>query len=171
MPDSLADRPALPCHAGNMHRFHSSSLRRGRYSENGRIYLVTAVCRGRQPLFESPTAAATVIEEMTARVREGRCENHCFVVMPDHVHWMLQLSDGEDLSDIVARTKGRSALRINSARRRRGSLWQAGFHDHAVRRDENIENLANYTVLNPVRAGLVKRREDYPYWWSRWHAR
>ena len=38
-----------------------------------------------------------------------------------------------------------------------------------MRREEDLENLANYTIFNPVRAGLVTRHEDYPYWWSRWH--
>ena len=84
---------------------------------------------------------------------------------------MLQLLRGQDLSKLVARTKGRSARLINRALGCRGSCWQAGFHDHAVRRIEDLENLASYTILNPVRAGLVARREEYPYWWSRWHAR
>ena len=154
-----------------MRRCHGSNLRRGRFSENGRIYLVTAVCSGRQHLLELPFAATTVIQEIRDRELEGRCKNHCFVIMPDHLHWMLQLSHGEELSDVVARTKGRSAITINRALDRHGSLWQAGFHDHAMRREEDLENLANYTIFNPVRAGLVIRHEDYPYLWSRWHSK
>ena len=152
-----------------MRRFHGSRLRRGRFSETGRMYLVTATSENRNPVFANRAAATAVIEEMAARARERRCENYCFVVMPDHVHWLLQLSEDENLSNVVARTKGRSALWINRARNCAGRLWQAGFHDHAVRREEDLENLANYTILNPVRAGLVTCPEDYPYWWSRWH--
>jgi REP element-mobilizing transposase RayT len=154
-----------------MRRYHGSSLRRGRFSESGRIYLVTTVCFGRERLFESPTAAGIVIEELNHREQEGLCKSHCYVVMPDHVHWMLELSQRQVLSKVVARAKGRSARRINRALNCLGARWQAGFHDHAVRRIEDLENLANYTILNPVRAGLVARREDYPYWWSRWHPR
>ena len=98
-------------------------------------------------------------------------ENLCFVVMPDHVHWLFQLSKGHELSCVVSRTKGRSSFRINRMQRRAGPMWQAGFHDHAVRQEEDIENLAHYTIVNPVRAGLVGLAEDYPHWWSQWHPR
>jgi putative transposase len=152
-----------------MRRYHGSNLRRGRYSEGGRIYLVTTVCADRRRIFVNPAAAQIVIREITVLEREGRCQNNCFVVMPDHVHWMLQLANNDNLSNIVAETKGRSAWKINNILGRRGPLWQAGFHDHAVRRDEDLENLANYTIFNPVRAGIVSRPEDYPHWWSRWH--
>ena len=69
-----------------MYRYHGSNLRRGRYSESGRIYLVTTVCIGRERLFESPVAATILIAELHRREREELCMNHCYVVMPDHVH-------------------------------------------------------------------------------------
>ena len=112
-----------------------------------------------------------VTHEIELRSTEKLCENLCFVIMPDHIHWMLQLMPNTDLSDVVARTKGRSAHRINQPRRPGLKIWQSGFHDHAVRKEEDLENLANYTILNPVRAGLVTNPEDYPHWWSRWHPR
>lgn len=51
---------------------------------------------------------------------------------------------------------------------RQGRLWQPGFHDHAVRREESLEAIARYIVANPLRAGLVKKVGDYPLWDAIW---
>lgn len=50
-------------------------------------------------------------------------------------------------------------------------IWQPGYHDHALRDDEDYGARVRYTLENPVRAGLVERPEAYPYvvfpeWWS-----
>ena len=111
------------------------------------------------------------MSEIRQREVENVCDNLCFVIMPDHIHWMFQLLADAELSKVVARTKGRAALRINRTFGRSGRIWQDGFHDHAARRDEVLENLANYIIHNPVRAGIVDIPDDYPYWWSRWHPR
>jgi hypothetical protein len=44
----------------------------------------------------------------------------------------------------------------------------AGFHDHALHRDEDLKNLGLYVVANPLRAGLVKSLGDYPHWDAIW---
>src|SRR6266436_4544226 len=43
------------------------------------------------------------------------------------------------------------------------TLWQISFFDHILRTAEDLSKTAEYILLNPVRAGLVKRPEDYPY--------
>ena len=111
------------------------------------------------------------MDEIRACAEEGSCENLTYVVMPDHIHWLLQISPKGELSYIVGRMKGRAARRVNQRRLLSGRLWQGGFHDHAVRREEDLENLSNYVVQNPLRAGLVSSVSDYPYWWSIWHER
>lgn len=42
-------------------------------------------------------------------------------------------------------------------------IWQRGYHDHALRDDEDYFVRIQYLVNNPVRAGLVERIEDYPF--------
>ena len=153
-----------------MNHFHSHRLRKSRYSETGRMYMITTACDQRRRIFENACSARIVMREFVARSVEGGCVNLAYVVMPDHVHWMIQLTAQGELSEIVARTKGRSARRINRSNSEFGRIWQPGFYDHAIRKEEDIENLANYLIHNPVRAGLVPEPERYPYWWSMWHA-
>lgn len=47
-------------------------------------------------------------------------------------------------------------------------VWGRGFHDRALRREENLRAVARYIVANPLRAGLVGNVLDYPYWNCVW---
>lgn len=47
-------------------------------------------------------------------------------------------------------------------------VWQRGFHDRALRQEEDLIATARYVVANPLRAGLVDRIGDYPWWDAVW---
>ncbi|MFC5526621.1 transposase [Rhodanobacter ginsengisoli] len=61
-------------------------------------------------------------------------------------------------------SRGGTARRVKQQCPFEGRLWEKGFHDHALRRDESVEKAARYIIANPVRAGLVRDPMDYPYW-------
>lgn len=48
------------------------------------------------------------------------------------------------------------------------SIWQKGFYDHAVRKEEDIKNIARYIVANPLRTNIVNKLNDYPHWDAIW---
>lgn len=150
------------------HKPHGGDLRRGRVSEAGRVYLVTAVTHDRAPLFADPGHARVVVRCLRDLEQARRAETLCFVVMPDHLHWLLSLGEGQSLAALVKSMKGYSARRINAMRGEGGRVWQAGFHDHALRREEDVREVARYVVANPVRAGLVARVGGYPFWDAKW---
>ena len=52
-----------------------------------------------------------------------------------------------------------------------GPLWQGGYYERVLRREEKTETVVRYILDNPVRAGLVDRAEEYPYSWCRWGRR
>lgn len=141
---------------------HSSALRRGRYSELGRIYLVTSVTHRRKPVFRDLCAARVLVRSLMREQEEDRACTLAYVVMPDHFHWLMQLGDDRSLSVVVRTVKSVTAHRLGSA------VWQQGFHDHALRREEDIKEIARYVVANPLRAGLVTRLGDYPHWDAMW---
>jgi REP element-mobilizing transposase RayT len=87
--------------------------------------------------------------------------------MPDHFHWLIELRQGS-LSELMQRTKSLTAKTVNLHLGTNICLWQRGFHDRALRREENLVKLARYVVANPLRAGLVKRLGDYPLWDAIW---
>ena len=147
---------------------HGRDLRRGRVSEAGQIYLVTSVTHARQPLFADLHHARALVRCLRHTAGTGAVETLCYVVMPDHLHWLLALGEGHDLSRLVQGVKSYSARHVNALRGETGPVWQRGFHDHALRAEEDILATARYVVANPVRAGLVAGLADYPHWDAIW---
>ena len=88
--------------------------------------------------------------------------------MPEHLHWLFQLGAGLSLSDVVRTLKARSAHRINKTLVRQGAVWQKAFHDHAIRREEDLRNHGHYWVTNPLRRGIVTEIGCYPLWDAVW---
>lgn len=145
-----------------------AALLKGRASIAGQVYLVTAVTHQRQRLFLDLQFGRLIINSMRELETEQSARTLAFVVMPDHVHWLLQLGQQQTLSKLIQLFKGRSAHRINQTRQENGRLWQHGFHEHAVRSEESLVEIARYVVMNPVRAGLVASVGDYPLWDAVW---
>jgi REP element-mobilizing transposase RayT len=145
----------------------SDQLRVGRFSEPERIYLLTSTVHERQPIFADVALGRLLVAELRSAQNDALVESLAWVVMPDHLHWLLVLKRGS-VSELMRRVKGRSARRINSTLKCRGRVWQDGYHDRAVRREEDVLPLARYIVANPLRAGLVARVGDYPLWDAVW---
>jgi REP element-mobilizing transposase RayT len=100
----------------------------------------------------------------------ARIHLHAVVIMPDHVHLLLQPLRGEDgwpipLVDILQCMKSATAHRINKRLGRSGPVWEEESFDHVLRSDENLKEKAEYIRQNPVRRGLVERPEDYRWLW------
>ena len=139
----------------------SCLLRKGRFSQTGQIYLITTATLQRRKVFADFDAARLLINILRIESASGSCKTLAFVVMPDHLHWLLQLERGS-LSAVIGRVKSISAKRLGRP------VWQDGFHDRALRCDDDLQAVARYVVANPVRAGLVKQVGQYPHWDAVW---
>ena len=146
-----------------MSYYHGKDLRKGRFSEPGRIYLLTTVAKNRNKLFTNLNNNRTIINELLHSQTLGLCENIAWVVMPDHLHWLVSLQKGT-LANLMKRMKSRSAIHLNRVRHSKAPVWQRGYHDYALRKEEDVKSVARYIVANPLRAGLVENISDYPYW-------
>lgn len=90
-----------------------------------------------------------------------------WVLMPNHVHLVLAPSDADGLRRALAPVHRRYAGHIHARLKRTGHFWQGRFG--AVVMDEaHLEAAIRYVTLNPVRAGLTARPQDWP--WSSVHA-
>ena len=63
---------------------------------------------------------------------------------------------------------GLDTIGLNRYRGNHGRVWQDGFHDHALRREEDLRAAARYVVANPLRAGLVETIGQWPLWDAVW---
>ena len=145
---------------------HGKNLRNGRVSEPGRIYLITCVTENRDAIFSEWHCGRLLVNVLMKENR--RAETLAYVVMPDHLHWLMQLKDEPELGRLMRTIKCVSSRQVNKALNRSGRLWQAGYHDRALRKEEDVVATARYVVANPLRARLVKRIGDYPLWDAAW---
>jgi putative transposase len=152
-----------------MHLPHSSDLRRGRVSEPGRIYHVRTSVAGRRQLFRDFQLGRMLVHCLRFVHERGDVESLAFVVMPDHLHWLFQLGPTRHIDGVMRSVKQYSALTINRRLGMEGTaMWQPGYFDRALRREEDLRSVARYIVANPVRAGLCRRVGDYPLWDAVW---
>ena len=144
------------------------ALRKGRWSEPGRSYLLTFVTEERRRIFAEwgPAAAASAVIGSDATWRDATLL--AWVLMPDHCHVLVELGSSKSLQQLVAGVKSRSVQALRAIGVEGPRIWQRGFHDHALRTEEAQLAVARYIVANPLRAGLVLRLGDYPYWNATW---
>ncbi len=123
-----------------------------------------------QQRWELPESARQVVLDCCVRQHGQRMDLHAAVVMPDHVHLIfsaLRDVNGESFTiyEIMHAVKGAAAHATNKALSRSGPVWQEEYFDHVLRSNEDIEEKVEYLLENPVRKGLVKTAEEYPWSW------
>ncbi len=100
-------------------------------------------------------------------IKSGHDKFYCLVaavVMPDHVHLILQPNPGMDLSRIMKGIKGVSARLLNQFRGTNGTVWQDESWDRILRDDAELDEKLNYMLHNPVKEGLVSDGWEYDGW-------
>jgi putative transposase len=147
-----------------------AALRRGRHVAPGHVYHLTTVARGNLAPFDRFDVASAVSRLMHDPALWCDSEVLCWVLMPDHWHALVRI-DAPVLAAHMRRFKAVSAVVANRLLGRSGPLWQRAYHDRAIRREEDLVGVARYIVANPVRAGLVRRVGDYPFWNAVWLGR
>lgn len=128
-------------------------------------YFVTTCVAQRRTLLANPQAHAILREEW-----QGTAQRHGwlvgrYVVMPDHVHFFLspQPETTRTLSQVVGAWKEWTAKRLLRCLGGAAPFWQEEFFDHVLRSKESHAEKWKYVRENPVRAGLVKQADDWPY--------
>ncbi|MDO6489516.1 transposase [Colwellia sp. 6_MG-2023] len=141
-----------------------SNLIKGRTSLKHHVYHITTCTENRKPFFHNFQFARLLINEMKCLTKQHEVKSITWVIMPDHLHWLFQLTSDKSLSKMIQTLKGRSSRAINEHSNKIKFSWQRGFHDHAIRTEESLIAVSRYIVANPLRAGLVENVRDYPLW-------
>ena len=143
-------------------------MRKGRYSERNRIYHLTTTTHQRTPIFKNLALGRCVVRALMRQHQDGYIESLAFVVMPDHLHWLLQLRSDRTLGVCMNLVKSLSAREISQHCGQRGPVWQRGYHDRALRKEDDVVRIARYIIANPLRGGLVDSIRRYPLWDAKW---
>src|SRR5690606_7597544 len=90
--------------------------------------------------------------------------------MTNHVHLVVGANDELGaIPQLMKRLAARQTRYLNAMERRTGSLWEGRYKVSAIDTDEYLLSCCRYVELNPVKARMVARAEDYP--WSSYSAR
>jgi REP-associated tyrosine transposase len=127
--------------------------------DSDRVFFITTVTANRQPIFRRESTARLLIETLAHYRDAGKFLLHEFVIMPDHVHALLTPAPEISLERAMQFIKGGFSYRLKS----RPPVWQASFTNHRLRDLADYEYHRSYIRMNPVRARLAERAEDYPY--------
>ena len=120
-------------------------------------YFITICVRGRRPVLNNPDVFGAILKF---------CDLHkdwqtlAAVVMPDHFHALVRPVTSRDAT-VTQYSAG--LKRVVRHETNATWKWQDGVFDRLLRRDESAESKWIYMRENPVRAGLVRRWEDWPY--------
>ncbi len=83
--------------------------------------------------------------------------------MRDHVHFILTPAPQVPLEKAVQFIKGGFSFRAKKENLFHGEIWQKGYHESRIRDAEEYAQHVEYVWMNPVKAGLVDRPEDFLY--------
>jgi valyl-tRNA synthetase len=147
--------------------FRGSARRLPHFQHGDRTYFITyRTARGEL----SPQERKIALEACT-HFHGQRAIVYLALVMPDHVHMLIQpLEKGDgtryQLGELMHSIKSFSAHAINKLRGATGAVWQDEWYDRIMRDGGEFEEKWNYIWDNPYRAGIVKKPDMYPFWSS-----
>jgi len=126
------------------------------------FFATTKTAMGKR-LLQSDRNAGLLIDVLRSLVAEGMFELHDFVVMPDHLHLLLTVGEGMTIEKAMQLVKGRFSFRLKKELGFAGEVWQRGFSEVQVMGRESFDAHRAYIAKNPVKAGLVRSAENYPF--------
>lgn len=124
----------------------------------------------RQAVFEVESDRQEYLDDLHEKKTELGILVHAYCLMSNHIH--LLLTPGEDVgavSRLMKEVARRATRRWNVRKQRSGSLWESRFKSSVVQSERYLLACCRYIELNPVRAGMVCRPEDYR--WSSYRGR
>jgi len=133
------------------------------------FFTVNLAERGSRLLVDNAYLLKKVVREVRAR---HPFEVHAWVTMPDHLHAVLTLPEGDDrfamrwsliksgFSKRIEADEGTTESRRQNGER---GIWQRRFWEHLIRDDGDLQRHVDYVHYNPVKHGLVGRPSDWPF--------
>ena len=120
----------------------------------------TSLGRG---FFEAQAEAELLIDVLRSNTLAGKFKVTEFVVMPNHFHILVTLDRNISIERAMQLIKGGYSFRRNTELGLEGEIWQPGYSDVRVLDRKSYLAHKKYIDENPVKAGLAKSAEEYPY--------
>jgi putative transposase len=117
----------------------------------------------RSPCFFRPADYRTYLRYLRVFAARYGCSIHAYCLMTNHVHLLLT-PDSIRSCGLLMKNLGQCYVQtINMALGRSGTLWEGRFRSCLVPSEDYVLACHRYIELNPVRAGMVSKPDDYPW--------
>lgn len=126
----------------------------------GAIHHVTQRGNDRQLIFETPDDYRVFLDTLGECVERYGWQVFTYCLMPNHVHLVIRTPE-PNLSRGMRKLTGSYARKFNASRNRTGHVFQRRFGSRVLEREGHFEAAMAYVALNPVRAGMVSRPENW----------
>lgn len=117
----------------------------------------------RQLVFRDVSDYAIFLNWLREAARQFKVAIHAYVLMPNHFHLLATPSDETGLARMMQWVGRYYVPYFNRKYERVGTLWQGRFKASLIDSEQYFMTCSRYIELNPVRAGMVARPEDYPW--------
>jgi putative transposase len=134
---------------------------RPRRADNFGTYFVTTKAAEGRMLLQSERCAKLLIDVLYHYRGEERFLVHDFVVMPNHLHAIV--TPAETIERTMQLIKGGFSYRAKHEIGIQWEIWQRGYTDHRIRDWNDFARHREYLRMNPVRAHLCERAEQFPF--------
>lgn len=133
-----------------------------RIEYSGAFYHVTSRGNEQKDVFKSQKDREKFLSYLESATERYGAVIHAYCLLSNHYHILLETPAG-NLSQIMRHINGAYTIYFNIKRKRAGHLFQGRFKAILVEADEYATELSRYIHLNPVRAGIVARPEEYQW--------
>lgn len=133
-----------------------------RIEYEGALYHVTSRGNERGKIFFTRTDYQKFREYLADLKVKFGLVIHCYVLITNHYHLLIETPD-KNLCKIMHYLNSSYTTYINTKRKRSGHLFQGRYKSIVVDKESYLLELSRYMHLNPVRANIVNRPEEYPY--------
>jgi putative transposase len=157
-----------------------------RYEIPGDLRFLTFSCFGRIPLFEADSIKGAFVEDIRRTRRMFHYKLYAWVIMPEHVHLLLQPKLPEfPVDDVLQELKGQfSGRALRRWRKSKAPILEqlidaggkqrfwlpGGGYDRNINSADELEEKINYIHHNPVKRGLVQHATCWRWSSARWFA-
>ena len=128
----------------------------------GALYHVTARGNARQAIYKDDLDRAHFLTVLAREIAQQQWRCYAYCLMNNHYHLLLETPE-PNLSQGMRRLNGVYTQAFNRRHRRAGHVLQGRFKSILVNKENYLLELCRYIVLNPLRARLVAKADEWPW--------
>ena len=116
-----------------------------------------------QDIFLTDDDMARIKNDIGQALDKSKCSLHAYVIMTNHLHLLITPEDKYQLSTFMQTMANRYVRYFNKLNNRTGTIWEGRYKSSVIDSEHYLFTLYRYIEMNPVKAGMVKKPEDYAW--------